>query len=123
MQRFELRRELRGAHDSTARLALEDLTENRGQIGRLAVLHAIDEQPLADAARIAIQPLDPLGDFRQILRPRGDDQQGVEPLEAHELDHAGERALVLLAEHDLELVRKRFRVDEVRCEQGDRHAL
>src|SRR5690606_17216421 len=72
--------------------AVQQVEEVREAFGG-AVLHVVDEQlGLAAVASGLVEPGNPLPGAIQIMGPGGGHQQGVEALQGHQPDHAGEGA-------------------------------
>ena len=66
--------------------------QQTGQMLGIAVLHRIDVKTGVGAQYTgAVEAVDPLPRQLQVVRTRGDDEQGVEPLERQDADKSRER--------------------------------
>ncbi|MEJ0019970.1 MAG: hypothetical protein WDN25_26150 [Acetobacteraceae bacterium] len=70
----------------------EGAAQHAGDLGRAAVLQAIDEQLRVGAAVAAVEALDPVAHALQVGRLHRGDEDRVHPLDRHDLDHVGDRA-------------------------------
>ena len=65
--------------------AAVDAVEQFGQVVGRAVLHLVDEQLRFGAVHVgAVELLDPVADFVQVGRARGDDHDGVDAVDGHD---------------------------------------
>ena len=122
------RRRQRGAHGwrnggQATGLAREiDPLQQQRELGRWPVLHVVDVHLLLGRAARHVDALDPGRRLAQVLRPRRDHQDRLQAAVRDEADDALGRAVLVVGENGVELLRDRVGVGRLERQDAERHA-